>query len=159
MTAFPVGPVAMRSAFFLFCWSALGIAKPMDVFVGLVVAVPIAVVSLTLLPSNGRHLRVGRVPWFCVRFATRSFAAGIDVARRVLGRTVDLNPGICRVPCQIPEGLLRQGFCAVASLQPGTIPVGWDDDGILVHSLDVSGPIESELNADADAFLAISESE
>jgi multicomponent Na+:H+ antiporter subunit E len=157
MTALPAWPMAMRSAFFMLCWGALGLTKLSDLIVGLVVAVPIAIASLALLPPGGRSFRAGRLSWFCFRFARRSLVAGLDVAQRVLSPTLDVRPGIRRVPCRIPAGLLRQGFCAVASLQPGAVPVGGDDATLLVHCLDMSGPIEDELAADASAYLAMTE--
>jgi multicomponent Na+:H+ antiporter subunit E len=157
MTALPARPLALRSAFFLFCWTALGLTKPADLIVGLVVAVPVAIASLALLPDAGHSMRLGPLPWFCVRFARRSLRAGIDVARHVLSPTLGVNPGIRAVACPVPDGLLRQGFCAIASLQPGALPIGGDDTHLLVHCLDRNGPIEAELAADASAYLAMTE--
>jgi hypothetical protein len=50
---------------------------------------------------------------------------------------------------------MRQFFSSLSSLQPGILPVGGDKTSIRVHSLDIDGPVESEMAADAAAFMAM----
>jgi multicomponent Na+:H+ antiporter subunit E len=57
-------------------------------------------------------------------------------------------------PLRTPPGLIRDAFCALASLLPGTVPSGSDEDGVLlVHCLDVGQPVLAQL-AEDEARLA-----
>lgn len=140
-----------------FCaaWVVLGRTSPADLAAGVVIAAIAARLSLALLPPAGGRLHLAGVAAYLARFAAGAFAAGWDVARRVAATPPRVAPGIVTVPCAVPEGVARDAFRALASLQPGTLPLAAPGPGLTVHCLDVTAPVAATLTADADAFLAM----
>ncbi|MFS8037491.1 Na+/H+ antiporter subunit E [Xanthobacter sp. AM11] len=143
-------------AFFAF-WVVLGRTGAADLVVGALAAVAAAALSLRLLPPGATRPDLAAALRFAARFAVGSVVAAVDVARRVCVARVRVRPGRLQVPCAIADATLRQAFCAVASLQPGTLPLAGDERGLTVHCLDVTAPVAEALAADAAAFLAISQ--
>jgi multicomponent Na+:H+ antiporter subunit E len=115
----------------------------------------VASVSLTLIPSAYRTVSIKGIVRFALRFVARSLMAGVDVASRVLGTRVRVQPGILSMSCAVPTGVMRQFFSSLSSLQPGILPLGGSESAILIHSLDIDVPVESEMAADAVAFMAM----
>ena len=148
-------PIARRAALLFVAWIVLGRTGPVDLAVGLGVAVMVAWASLALIPSAHRAVSALGIIRFALRFVARSLIAGVDVAGRVLGPRVRVQPGISSVACAVPPGVMRQVFSAVSSLQPGILPLQGDEASIGVHSLDITGPVEADMAAEAAAFLAI----
>ena len=111
--------------------------------------------SLRLLPPGARMrpLALGR---FALRFFGQSVVAGADVARRALDPRLPLHPGFARCPTRLPPGLARDAFCTIASLLPGTLPVGdADPSGALrVHCLDVGQDVPAQMAEEEAAFVA-----
>lgn len=140
---------------FLAGWIVLGRVQPSDLLAGVLVAGLAARLSLHLLPPGRTRLSLPGVLAYAGRFATGSLAAGWDVARRVVRSPPDVAPGIATVPCPVPEGTARDAFRALASLQPGTLPLAGPGPGLKVHGLDMRRPVAAELEADAQAFLAM----
>ena len=108
--------------------------------------------SLALRPAGAR-LRVGALTALVLHFFRGSIVAGFDVARRALRRDIDLNPGFVSAPLRLPAGNARNAFCALASLAPGSLPVGMEADSLLVHGLDVKQPIVRDLAAQEALFM------
>lgn len=143
--------------FFLF-WIALGRVGPADLAMGAIAAAVAGEISLRLLPPPRGPLvltleRIRAVLAFCGHFLRRSALAGVDVTRRVFAPSMALAPGIVAVDCGLPEGLMRRVFAASISLQPGTLPFGADEETLLLHVLDLDGPVLDELGEDAAVFL------
>lgn len=157
MGALPDARGIGRWLVFLAFWIVLGRTGGADLAAGAVAAALAAWLSLRLLPPGTWRLNPAALLRFCARFAVRSVLAGFDVARRVCAARVRMRPGIIQVPCPVPEGLARQAFSAVASLQPGTLPIGGDARQILLQCLDTDAPVAADLAADAAAFLAVAE--
>lgn len=155
MRALPVAQGLWRALAFFAAWIILGRTGAADLAVGALAAVLAAGASLRLLPPGSGALNPPAALRFAGRFASRSVLAGLDVALRVCRPTVRARPGILHVPCPVPEGLPRQAFCAVASLQPGTLPLGGDAHHLTVHCLDVTAPVAADLAADAAAVCAV----
>jgi len=150
-----MAPIARRAALLFVAWIILGRTGPVDLMVGLGVAVLVAWASLALIPSAHQAVSVLGIIRFALRFVARSLIAGVDVAGRVLGPRVRVQPGISTVNCSVPPGVMRQFFSSVSSLQPGILPLGGDGSSIRVHSLDITGPVEADIAAEAAAFLAM----
>ncbi|MCZ8104785.1 MAG: Na+/H+ antiporter subunit E [Burkholderiales bacterium] len=150
-----IGTIARRSALLSVAWIILGRTGPVDLVVGIIVAVLVASVSLTLIPSAYRTVSINGIVRFALRFVARSLMAGVDVASRVLGTRVRVQPGILSMSCAVPNGVLRQFFSSLSSLQPGILPLGGSESAIRIHSLDIDVPVESEMAADAVAFMAM----
>ena len=128
-------------------------------FILLTVAVGLAAVaaatwtSLILLPPEGGRLRLGALFALAVSFVRGSAMSGFDVARRALRRELDLRPGFVTAPLRLPPGNARNAFSALASLMPGTLPVGMDEDSLLIHGLDVAQPIAEDLAREEALFM------
>lgn len=150
-----IGTIARRSALLSVAWIILGRTGPVDLVVGIIVAVLVASVSLTLIPSAYRAVSIKGIVRFALRFVARSLMAGVDVASRVLGTRVRVQPGILSMSCAVPIGVMRQFFSSLSSLQPGILPLGGSESAIRIHSLDIDVPVESEMAADAVAFMAM----
>lgn len=150
-----VGTIVRRAALLSLGWIVLGRTGPVDLAVGIAVSGAVAWVSLALIPSAYQTVSATGIVRFALRFVGRSLIAGVDVAGRVLGTRVRVRPGICSVRCAVPMGVMRQLFGSLSSLQPGILPLGGGEAHSRVHSLDIDGPVEADMAADAAAFLAM----
>ena len=67
--------------------------------------------------------------------------------------TPELIDGFARYRTDLPADGRRYAFSALASLLPGTLPTGFDENGVmLVHGLDVERPISAEFAAEEALF-------
>ena len=143
-----------RAVFFFGFWLVLSGVKPVDLVVGALAAVAATWVSLQLLPVAQSRLNFVALGKLVLRFPGQSLVAGIDVARRALDPRMPLQPGIVVYRPRLPPGPLRNGFCMMTGLQPGTLPCGADENGdLLIHCLDTSQPLLEQLAAE-EALLA-----
>jgi multicomponent Na+:H+ antiporter subunit E len=69
-------------------------------------------------------------------FLWESFRGGIDVARRVIGCRVDVDPGYHSYLLALARPGARVFFLDVVSLLPGTLSADIEGDRLLVHMLD-----------------------
>ena len=142
-----------RAALFFGFWLAISGWKAADLPVGLAATVAAAWASLALMPPTGARVRLGALVALKLHFLRGSVLAGFDVARRALSRDLDLNPGFVTAPLRLPPGDARNAFCALASLAPGSLPVGTDGDRLVLHCLDVAQPVAQNLAAQETLFL------
>ncbi len=147
------GAAATRAALFFAFWLAISGWKAADLPVGLAAVAAATWTSLTLLPPEGGRLRLGALMALAVSFVRGSVASGYDVARRALRPELDLRPGFVTAPLRLPPGNARNAFSALASLMPGTLPVGMDEDSLLIHGLDVAQPIAEDLAREEALFM------
>jgi multicomponent Na+:H+ antiporter subunit E len=105
-----------------------------------IIGAPAALAALWI----ARRESGGRVAGWSVRgfvqffpyFLWESFRGGIDVARRVIGRRVDVEPGYHGYRLALARPSARVFFLDVVSLLPGTLSADIDGDRLLVHMLD-----------------------
>ena len=143
-----------RAILFLLFWLALSRGNPADVPAGLLAAAAATWTSLRLLPPRPSRPSLVALATYAVRFLGQSIVAGVDVAWRALDPRLPLNPGFVTYRPRLSAGSGRRAFCTVASLQPGTLPVGSDPDGmLLIHCLDVDQPVVKQLSEDEDLFM------
>ncbi len=143
----------VRTMLFFVFWLAISGWKARDLPVGVAAAVAAAWASLALLPAKGSWLRPGALAALAASFFRGSVVSGFDVARRALRPQLDLRPGFVTAPLRLRPGNARNAFTALASLMPGTLPVGTDEESLLVHGLDVTQPIAKDLAKEEDLFL------
>jgi multicomponent Na+:H+ antiporter subunit E len=142
-----------RGMGFLMLWLVLAGFDPGDLPAAVVAVVGATWASLRLLPPAGTLLSPLGILGLALRFPRQSVIAGLDVARRALDPKMPLRPGFVTVSPRVPPGTARDAFCALASLQPGTLPVDTNDDGsLLVHCLDIGKPVAEQMAADAAMF-------
>jgi len=139
----------VRVAGFLAVWIIVAGTKPADLFVGLLAAVIVAWVSLRLLPPATIRLRPAALAKLLLRFLYQSIVAGVDVAWRALDPRLPLRPGYVVYRPRLPPGTMRNTFCTMTSLLPGTLPCGLDGGGgLIVHCLDETQPVTEQLAAE-----------
>lgn len=139
----------VRVAGFLVFWIIVAGTKPTDIFVGLFAAVIVAWVSLRLLPPATIRLRPIALAKLVLRFLYQSIVAGVDVAWRALDPRLPLRPGYVIYRPRLPSGTMRNIFCTMTSLLPGTLPSGPDGSGgLVVHCLDETQPVAEQLAAE-----------
>ena len=136
---------ASRGVLLFAFWLAISGWKTVDLPVGLAAVAGATWTSLALLPAKGSWLRLGALAALAVSFFRGSVVSGFDVARRALRPELDLRPGFVTAPLRLPPGNARNAFSSLASLMPGTLPVGMDEDSLLIHGLDVGQPIAQDL--------------
>jgi multicomponent Na+:H+ antiporter subunit E len=146
----------VRGVGFLCLWLVIFGIDPAAVLVGALTAAAATWTSLRLLPPGAARLRPLALARFALRFFGQSVVAGADVARRALDPRLPLRPGFARCPTRLAPGLARDAFCTIASLLPGTLPVGDADPSgaLLVHCLDVGQDVPAQMAEEEAAFVA-----
>lgn len=138
-----------RFAAYLVLWNVLIGFSPVNFAVGVLSAACATWVSLELLPLTGRHISIPALLRLAVRLPLQSLIAGVDVARRALAPSLPLEPGFVTYSTGLASGPGRDAFCALTSLQPGTLPVCVERSGdLLIHCLDISQPVAAQLAAE-----------
>ncbi|PPD44042.1 MAG: sodium:proton antiporter [Methylocystis sp.] len=139
----------LRSLVFLGLWLVISGVSTSDLALGLAVAVIAAFASARLLPCTGVRLN----PRACVEMALglpfQIAVAGIEIARRALHPKLPLSPGFIEYTSHLPEGVSRNAFTALVSMQPGSVPIAGHKGGdILIHCLDDTRPVGAAVEAD-----------
>ena len=79
-------------------------------------------------------------------FIRESFRGGIDVARRVIGRTLNVEPGVFDYQLRLTAPFERVFFVALVSLLPGTLSADMQGNEMRIHTLDLRVDVTSELD-------------
>ena len=144
-----VGSAISRAAGFFGFWLVLTGADAGDLAAGMVAAVAATWASLRLMPAQQWSLRPIKLAEFVLHFLRQSIAAGIDVAWRALDPRLPLRPGFVVYQARLPPGTMRDTFCAIMSLLPGTRPCGpAEGNGLTIHCLDVTQPVVEQMAAE-----------
>lgn len=113
-------------------------------------------VSVILLPPVRRRPAILQVARYAAQLVWQSVAAGVDVAWRVFQPGMQLHPGIVRVAPRLPAGPKRLLFRGLASLQPGSLACGVDEEGhLLFHCLDTREDLEGALHRAQDELAKL----
>lgn len=156
--SFRRGPAWRRAAFvrallFFGLWLMIAGYNAADLPVGVATAGMAAAASLRLMPPTGLRLRPAATLRFAVNLLKQTAQSGMQVAILVLRPSLVLRSGFARYRTELPADGRRYAFSALASLLPGTLPTGFDENGVmLVHGLDVERPIAAELAAEEAMF-------
>jgi multicomponent Na+:H+ antiporter subunit E len=108
------------------------------------------VLTGALLVSRMHRRRQPALRWagvapFAVYFLRQSVLGGWDVARRVMGPRLTIDPGFVAYRTSLPEGAERHLFLSVISLLPGTLTARFEGDTAHVHAIDVESDLQTEL--------------
>lgn len=148
--------VLFRGGLFLVLWVACAGSGLLDLIVGLGASALAVAVSLHLLAPLRMQLDGVALVTFLPGFIARTAMAGWDVAARVFGPVPAVAPGVMSVPSRVPVGLARDTYRAMASLMPGTLPVGPDvKDTLSLHCLECDGTVAAGAAREEAAFLAL----
>ena len=143
-----------RAAGFGALWLMLAGFNPGDLPAAAVAVAGATFVSLRLLPPGRWRVSPLGVARLALRFPGQAVIAGVDVARRAFDPRLPLHPGYVTYAPRIPPGGVRDEFCALASLMPGTLPADTNADGtLLVHCLDIGQPAAAQLAEDEAVFM------
>jgi multicomponent Na+:H+ antiporter subunit E len=143
----------MRATGFLIFWVVMAGLEPADLAVGVIAALIATAVSLQLLPARDTRMAPLAMARLIARFLRQSLVAGFDVAWRALDPRLPLRPGFILYRSRLPAGPMRDAFCTMTSLLPGTLPAGAAPDGaLLVHCLDVDAPVAEQLAREEQRF-------
>jgi multicomponent Na+:H+ antiporter subunit E len=82
---------------------------------------------------------------FLLVFLRESFAGGVDVARRTLGRRMRIQPGFRSYRIRLQDRAARVLLVNCISLLPGTLASMLEGDRLEVHMLDERDNPESQL--------------
>jgi multicomponent Na+:H+ antiporter subunit E len=147
-------PAALaRGAVFIGLWLVLAGTEPFGLPFGLMAASCATYASLRLLPPGAGGMAPSAFPRLALTLLRQSFSAGWDVALRAFARPPRLSPGEIELPLSFPPGPARDGFRALASLAPGSLPLEDLPDGRLrLHALDLAMPLAGELAETEAAF-------
>jgi multicomponent Na+:H+ antiporter subunit E len=144
-----LGGSFVRVMFFFIFWLILYGVKFTDLLVGVATAIVATWASRRLLPPGRGILHPIALVRLVLRFPLQSIIAGFDVAWRALDPRLPLQPGFVVYQPRLPSGPMRNAFCTITGLLPGTLPSGFDQDGnLVVHCLDVSQPVIEQLAAE-----------
>lgn len=108
-------------------WGALSGADPDYLVYGAVSVTLATALSLLLLPPSARSSprgwprQLGSVAVLLGWFLGQSVLGGLDVARRVLARPVDIDPSVVTAPFALEPGHARQLALVMMNLMPGSM--------------------------------------
>lgn len=146
----------VRFLIFFVLWCAFISVKRGDLFVGLFAAFCGTIAADRLLGAPRLVLSPTRVARFLARFLRQSLLAGIDVAGRAFAPSLPLATGFVIYRPLQKAGAPRDFFVMLSAMMPGTLPVGRTaDEAIIVHCLDVTRPIVSDMSADETRFVRL----
>lgn len=144
-----LGGSLARATFFFVFWLILYGPKSSGLPVGIAAAILAAWASLRLLPPGRGSLRPIALARLILRFPLQSIVAGSDVASRALDPRLPLRPGFVVYRSHLPSGPIRNAFCTIMGLLPGTLPCGSDENGnLVIHCLDIGQPVAEQLAAE-----------
>lgn len=145
--------VVARTGFFLALWLTLSGLHPGD-FPAAVIAVTLAAgVSLNLLPPGGVKPSAVLLIRLALRFLRQSLVAGFDVAWRALSPSLPLRPGFAVYRPRLPQGPLRNAYCSLMSLLPGSLPAWREGGALTIHCLDVRQPVAAQMEEEETLFI------
>ncbi|MBN9268251.1 MAG: Na+/H+ antiporter subunit E [Hyphomicrobium sp.] len=145
----------MRGAGLLVFWLILSAFSAADLPAGVLAAAAATWASLKLLPPGRMRLRPLLLAELLLRFVFQSVVAGCDAAWRALDPRSRLRTGFVSYRPVSPPGTMRSAFLTMASLQPGLLPSGFNDDGTAaIHCLDVEQPVAQQLSLEEARLLA-----
>src|SRR5262249_9026233 len=149
----PLRAVITRAAGFLGLWLVLSGISLADIPAAAVAVGGATWASLRLLPPGRWRLRPGALARIRLRFLRQSLARSGHLAWRPLHRRLPLRPGLVVYPVRLAPGPAQNTFATLASLIPGSTPLGLiEGGGLLIHCLDVDQPVVAQL-ATEEALL------
>lgn len=101
--------------------------------------------SASALRAVTTELQWSKLPNFAAFFIFESFRGGIDVARRMLHRQPDINPGFIDYDLNLNNPTARLFFANCVSLMPGSLTVLVENKTVRVHVLDIQSDPHREL--------------
>ena len=127
---------AARTLLFAGLWVVVAGIDPGSWVIGVPAVAAATWASLRMEPHPGHRFSPAGALHFGSIFLKESLRGGIDVARRTLGRRLDIQPGFVTYHNRLPAGRPRLLFVTCVSLLPGTLAADLRDDALVIHLLD-----------------------
>ena len=105
--------------------------------IGVPTVILAVIVSVILSGYALPRLSVSGLFHFVIMFLRESISGGVDVTRRTLSPTLQIQPGFIRYPFVLEAHLHRVLFVNCVSLLPGTLASRLDEDSVELHLLDI----------------------
>jgi multicomponent Na+:H+ antiporter subunit E len=142
---FFIRQAALRIALLAFLWWILVGLDGEGWIIGIPVILSAAVVSMMLAPKLGWRFRPIKAVWFLGYFVWSALRGGIDVTSRAFHPSLPINPGFITHYFRLPKSSSRVFLADVASLLPGTLSAGLEDQCLVIHVLDCNLPVEQSM--------------
>lgn len=140
-----IGQPLLVAASFAALWWVLAGATPASWWLGAPLVVAASAIAIRGMASVWKVSPLAALR-FLPFFLWRALAGGADVARRVFDPRLPLAPGFVTVRLRL-SGEAAVLLTAVISLSPGTLTVELQDDRVVLHVVDETGPIERHVRA------------
>jgi len=123
--------------------------------VGLPAVIAATLVHRRLSRGGGRRLALAGVVRLLRLFLVGSLQGGIDVARRVMGPRLAVDPGFLDYRLRLPAGAAQVLFADLVSLLPGTLSADLAGESLRVHALDHTQDAVPELERLEEAVAGV----
>ncbi|RSZ64776.1 hypothetical protein EAH68_04030 [Corynebacterium hylobatis] len=126
--------VVLRVLALAVVWEAMSSWEPAYALYGLVSVGAATTLSLRLVPP-GRMFRIRGAAVLAGWFLYKAVAGGIDVARRAVRPTPDIEPVVVRARLRLPPGHGRELAMLLMNLMPGTMVQRVRGEEVELHTL------------------------
>jgi multicomponent Na+:H+ antiporter subunit E len=139
------GSTPVRIAIFALLWLVLSGGDASSWLIGFPAVLLAAWSSRKLGTGASLTLSFTGLLRFVPFFLWESFLGGVDVAKRILTKRLNIHPGFKHYHTKLPGQSERMFFANCISLFPGTLSVRLTSNVIEIHTLDTTVPVELEL--------------
>lgn len=130
----------VRLVLFSLLWWVLAGTDPLSWIVGVPFVLLATYAAARLSTRVGADPRPLRLMTFAPFFVWESVLGGVDVARRVLGPKVRIDPALVSYRPRLRDPAAQVAFLDSISLLPGTLSADMRDGVVQVHALDLNDP-------------------
>lgn len=135
-----------RLALFALVWLMLAGTDPLSWIIGVPAVLFATVAAARLSRLVGADPRPLPLLGFVPFFVWESILGGVDVARRVLGPKLLIDPALVMYRPRLLDPAARVVFLDTISLLPGTLAADFRDDVAYVHALEASAAVVAGLD-------------
>lgn len=124
-----------RLIMFTIIWLIFTKFRVDSLIVGMPAIILSSIVSYRLSNNNTHNISVAGVTSFCIFFIMESLKGGVDIAKRVYARNLEINPFYIEYESNLKSETQRLLFSCCVSLLPGTLTASLNGNSMLIHSL------------------------
>lgn len=143
--SYQVGQAFIRASLIAFLWWILVGLDEEGWIVGIPVILAATLVSLMMAPVLAWKFRPIQAISFFGFFVVSALKGGVDVTSRAFHPRLPIKPGFITHYFRLPPGSSRVFMADVASLLPGTLSSGLEDECLVIHALDLDLPVEESM--------------
>jgi multicomponent Na+:H+ antiporter subunit E len=143
--SFGCSQAVIRVVLLAFLWWILVGVDSEAWLIGIPVILSAALVSMMLAPRLGWKIRPIHAVRFLGFFLLAAVRGGIDVTSRAFHPRLPIQPGFITHYFRLPTKSSRVFMTDVASLLPGTLSAGLEDECLVIHVLDSALPVEKSM--------------